>query len=384
MHVTTNKGVLTIDLAAIAHNWKVISYSLGENTSCGAVVKANAYGLGALPVASSLYDAGCRQFFVANVSEAIALRSSLGVLPTIYVLLGFADGEESLCLAHDLVPILTSLVMFERWLAFAKAHDGASAESGFRNIRAGIKVNTGMNRLGVDSSELYSLMSSRPECLAAAGVELVMSHFACADEVPHPLNQQQLTLFTQLVSVWRSSQVLPNVKFSMANSAGVLLHEKSHFDLVRPGIALYGGGTGGEPCELAEKLHDVVCLNLPVMQIRQVAAGESVGYGATFCGTSERTIAIVAGGYADGIFRVLSNKMWGYINGVHVPLVGRVSMDSCMFDVTDANISSNTDESLSVEILGSNASVHALAKAANTISYEVLTSLGSRYERHYI
>lgn len=384
MGVTTNKGVLTIDLAAIAHNWKAISCSLGENTSCGAVVKANAYGLGALPVASSLYDAGCRQFFVANVPEAIALRSSLGVLPTIYVLLGFADGEEGLCLTHDLVPILTSLVMFERWLVFVKTHGGVSAELGSHNIRAGIKVNTGMNRLGVEPSELYSLMSSRPDCLIAAGVEIVMSHFACADEVLHPLNQQQLGLFTQLMSVWKSSKALPSVIFSMANSAGALLHKKSHFDLVRPGIALYGGGTGSEPCELAGELHSVVCLTLPVMQIRQVPAGKSVGYGATFCDTSERMIATVAGGYADGIFRVLSNKVWGYVQGVPVPLVGRVSMDSCMFDVTDANILLDTYESLSIEILGANASIHALAKAANTISYEVLTSLGSRYERHYI
>ena len=383
MHVTTNKGLLTINLAAIGHNWKVISHYLRGGASCGAVVKANAYGLGAVPVASSLYDAGCRQFFVANVSEAVALRSSLGALPTIYVLLGFADGEESLCIEHDLVPVLTSLMMFERWLAFVKAQ-GISTTYGFRGARAGIKVNTGMNRLGVESSQLRSLVLSRPDCLIEAGIELVMSHFACADDMFHPLNQQQLELFTQLASVWKSSKILPSVIFSMANSAGILLHAESHFDLVRPGIALYGGGTGDEPCELAGKLHNVVCLKLPVMQIRKVPAGESVGYGATFCGSHERTIATVAGGYADGIFRTLSNAMWGYINGIRVPLVGRVSMDSCMFDVTDANVSLLVNEQLSVEILGSNASIHALAKAANTISYEILTSLGSRYERHYI
>lgn len=383
MHVTANKGLLTIDLSAIAHNWKVISQYLDDDTSCGAVVKANAYGLGVLPVASSLYDAGCRQFFVANVSEAIALRSSLGALPTIYVLLGFADGEEGLCVAHDLVPVLTSLLMFERWLVFAKAYR-VSVGDDYREVRAGIKVNTGMNRLGVEPSELRYLMLSRPSCLIAAGVELVMSHFACADEEFHPLNQQQLVLFEQLMFVWMSSKILPSAIFSMANSAGVLLNKTSHFDLVRPGIALYGGGTGDEPCEIAGKLHNVVCLLLPVMQIRQVLVGDSVGYGATFCGASERTIATVAGGYADGVFRTLSNNMWGYINGIRVPLVGRVSMDSCMFDITDAYTSLSDNELLYVEILGENASIHVLAKAANTISYEILTALGSRYERHYI
>jgi len=382
MHIAT-KGLLTIDLAAIAYNWKMISHYLDGGISCGAVVKADAYGLGALPVASSLYDAGCRHFFVANVSEAVALRSSLGALPTIYVLLGFADGEEGLCITHDLVPVLTSLMMFERWLAFVKAQ-GMSVGAGSRGARAGIKVNTGMNRLGVESSQLRSLISSRPDCIVEAGIELVMSHFACADDVLHPLNQQQLELFTQLVSVWKSSKILPNVIFSMANSAGVLLHAESHFDLVRPGIALYGGGTGDKPCELAGKLHNVVCLKLPVMQVRQVSAGESVGYGATFCGGDNRMIATVAGGYADGVFRTLSNKVWGYINGIRVPLVGRVSMDSCMFDITDAKVSLPSKELLCVEILGANASIHALAKAANTISYEILTSLGSRYERHYI
>lgn len=383
MHVTSNKGLLTIDLAAIAHNWKVISQYLDGDTSCGAVVKANAYGLGALPVATSLYDAGCRQFFVANVHEAIELRSSLGVLPTIYVLLGFADGEERLCVTHDLVPVLTSLAMFERWLVFVNAHY-ISAGRKHRGVRAGIKVNTGMNRLGVEPSELRNLMLFRPDCLIAAGVELVMSHFACADDVLHPLNQYQLVLFEQLVSVWKSSEILPRVVFSMANSAGVLLNKASHFDLVRPGIALYGGGTGGEPCDVAGKLHNVVCLMLPVMQIRQVLVGESVGYGATFCSPGERIVATVAGGYADGIFRTLSNKVWGYISGIRVPLVGRVSMDSCMFDITDAHALLPANELLHIEILGVNASIHVLAKSANTLSYEILTSLGLRYERHYI
>lgn len=383
MHVTANKGLLTIDLAAIAHNWTVISQYLDDDTSCGAVVKANAYGLGVLPVASSLYNAGCRQFFVANVSEAIVLRSSLGVLPTIYVLLGFADGEERLCVVHDLVPVLTSLAMFERWLVFVNAHD-VSANRKRRSVRAGIKVNTGMNRLGMEPSELCDLMLSRSDCLVAAGVEIVMSHFACADDVLHPLNQHQLVLFEQLVSTWKSSKILPRVIFSMANSAGILLNKASHFDLVRPGIALYGGGTGGESCDVAGQLHNVVCLMLPVMQIRQVRVGESVGYGATFCSPRERIIATVAGGYADGIFRALSNKVWGYISGIRVPLVGRVSMDSCMFDITDAHASLPANELLHIEILGVNASIHVLAKAANTLSYEILTSLGLRYERHYI
>ena len=377
----SNRASLTVDLSAITHNWQVITEHAGADVLCGVVVKANAYGLGVSPVATALSHVGCRHFFVAHIIEGIELRSLLGANVSIYVLLGFADGEEPLCAKYDLIPIISSVAMFERWLEFAVVN---SARGGASKLRAGIKVNTGMTRLGLDVPELQSLMSFRAKCLHDAGVELVMSHLACADDEPHPLNQKQIHLFQSVVSAWQSTPSLPKFKFSLTNSAGVLLHRSSHFDLVRPGIALYGGDVGGGQTVFGGALKHVVNLMLPIMQLRHVSAGETVGYGATFLCETDRVVAVVAGGYADGLFRFLGNNAWGYLNGVRVPLIGRVSMDSCMFDVSEVYSEDLHLETLSIEILGDFISINELASRCGTVGYEILTSLGTRFQRSYV
>ncbi|VUD51289.1 Alanine racemase 1 [Thalassocella blandensis] len=361
-------GELSVDLHAIATNWKFIQAQLGEQTACGAVVKANAYGLGVERVAPKIYQAGCRDFFVANLKEAIQLQSLVGRDARIFVLAGCIAGAESEFISRNIIPVIVSVAMLRRWADCVD--EGSCAE-------AALKVNTGMGRLGLEPAEFEALQQEIP-LLKRANVRWLMSHFACADEPGHELNDVQVQRFYHMTERLREQGV--PVKTSLANSAGVFLGAKAQSDLVRPGISLYGGNPG-----LAKNpMQPVVGLQLPVIQVRDLPAGEYVGYGATCSFTGPRKIAIVAGGYADGIMRSLSNKGWGWLAGCKVPIVGRVSMDSTMFDVTDSPAAQQLKEGDAIELLGEHVSIDELADAAETISYEILTSFGSRYQRCYI
>lgn len=361
-------GELSVDLHAIAENWRYIQRQLGTHTDCGAVVKANAYGLGVERIAPKIYQAGCRAFFVANLKEAIQLQSLVGRDVKIFVLGGCIAGAESEFIARGIIPVIVSYEMLQRWAAVAGNHD---------HPQAALKINSGMGRLGLESVE-FDRALEEPQLLHDAGIAWLMSHFACADEANHPLNKEQIERFSASLSAIRSLGL--DVKASLANSAGVFLGEAAQADLVRPGISLYGGNPG-----LAENpMRAVVGLRLPVMQVRRLPAGEYVGYGATCKFDTPRIIAVAAGGYADGIMRSLSNAGWGWLADSKVPIVGRVSMDSTMFDVTDSAAANDLKEGDAIELLGEHVSIDELAHAAGTISYEVLTSFGSRFQRCYV
>ncbi len=361
-------GELSVDLRAIADNWRFIKKQLRPDVSCGAVVKANAYGLGVDRIAPKIYQAGCRDFFVSNIKEAMQLKALIGLDAKVFVLTGCNAGAESDFVSRDFIPVIVSLDMLRRWAAVAQGNPAVSAV---------LKVNTGMGRLGLEMAEFEQLLHE-PEIFTQARITCVMSHFACADEMGHALNEKQITRFNAIKQALSAKGI--QVEASLANSAGVFLGDKAHHDVVRPGIALYGGNPG----LVDNPMQSVVGLRLPILQVRKLPAGECVGYGATKCFDDERYIAAVSGGYADGMMRSLSNSGWGFLQGLRVPIVGRVSMDSTLFDVTDVVKNVGLNVGTSIEILGKNVSVNDLADAASTISYEILTSFGSRYQRCYL
>lgn len=358
-------GVLNINLSALRRNWRLMRESF-SGQDCGAVVKANAYGLGVAPVVQSLFSEGCRQFFVATFDEAIQVKRLIPESVDIFVLQGVCPGMEQRFCDEGLVPVIFSAVMLRRWLN--------TAVSGHR--RCALKINTGMNRLGLEPEEFFAFSDeiSWPE---NTSVDLVMSHLACADELHHELNYLQLAKFQSVVEVVR--QRFPQAKASLANSAGIFLGDDWHFDLARPGIALYGGCS--TPA-LWGRLATVATLQLPVMQLRDISAGESVGYGGDYVAQEEMRIAIVSGGYADGLLRRLAPRFVGW-RGRRLPTLGRVSMDSCAFDVSQLPPEALPREGDLIEVIGEHLSLDDTAKAADTISYELLTRLGDRLQKVY-
>ncbi|WP_086933233.1 alanine racemase [Agarilytica rhodophyticola] len=365
-------GELSVDLRAIADNWRYIAGKLHTDTHCGAVVKANAYGLGVDRIAPKIYEAGCRNFFVANLKEAIQLQSLLGPDALIFVLSGCIAGAEETFVERNIIPVIVSYSMLTRWVtALRKLGDNSA------NAQAVLKVDTGMGRLGLEATDFNRLLED-DVLFREAKITYLMSHLACADDTDHNLNALQIARFNDMYTALKAKGF--DVKTSLANSAGIFLGEHTHGDIVRPGIALYGGNPGLK----INPMQPVVGLSLPILQIRHLVAGEAIGYGATRRFDENRVIAIASGGYADGIMRSLGNKGWGFLAGHKVPIVGRISMDSTMFDITDVPSASDIHEGAAIEILGENVSIDDLARAAGTISYEILTSFGARYQRCYL
>jgi alanine racemase len=341
-------ATLTIDLDAIAANWRALDRMTGPGVQTAAVVKADAYGLGVTRVVRALANAGARRFFVAAAEEGAAVRQALGPGPQISVLSGHMPGDTEMIHDLDLTPMLNSLEQITRHLESLPGHP------------FGVQLDTGMNRLGV---ELLEWQAVAP-ILVDAGPELLMSHLACADEPDHPANAAQLKIFHEMTD----GTGLPR---SLAATGGILLGPRYHFDLTRPGVGLYGG----RPHEAALP---VVTLSLPVIQTREVAPGESVGYGCTWVAERPSLIATVAAGYADGLPRTLSNRALLWDGDTACPLVGRVSMDMITVDITDL-----PEVPRELDILGPNQPVDVLADIAGTIGYELLTALGPRYTRRY-
>ncbi|MBP1805918.1 alanine racemase [Rubellimicrobium aerolatum] len=339
-------GRLSIDLSAIVSNWKALA-SLAR-TEAAPVVKADAYGLGVGPVARALAEAGARRFFVAYAEEGFALRRALGPGPEILVLGGHMEGDARLLAECGLTPMLNSVEQLTR-------HLESMPEQPF-----GLQLDTGMNRLGFEWAEWAAVA----EIALSQAPVLLMSHLACADEPDHPMNPYQLDLFRQMTDGL-------NVPRSLSATGGILLGPDYHFDLVRPGIGLYGG----LPFEHAQP---VVALDLPVIQVRELQEGEVAGYGNTWQAQRPSRLATVAAGYADGLLRSLSHRLTLWNGDKPCPAVGRVSMDLLIVDVTDLD---GTPEALT--ILGPKQGIDRLGESAGTIGYEVLTSLGSRYARAY-
>lgn len=344
-----------VDLAALTANWRDAARRAGA-AECGAAVKANAYGLGLIPVASALFAAGCRRFFVAHLAEGEALRAALPAA-TIHVLNGLPPGAAPAMLAARLVPVLASPAEIEEW---AVASRGAHP--------AFIQADTAMNRLGLTADEVAAL-ARKPDLLAAAGATHLLSHLSIGEVSAAPLNRLQWQRF----SAFRA--LLPTLKGTLANSAGTVLGPDFAFDLVRPGIALYGGDVSDAAPGLSRP---VVTLSATVLQVHAAAAGAVVGYGATVALARPSRLAVLSLGYADGFNRHAIRPDSGagvVIHGRFASFVGRVSMDLSVVDVTDIPDAARGDQA---EVIGPNRPLADYARALGTIDYEALTSLGRR------
>lgn len=353
-------GILTISVAAVVANWQTLAARIAP-ARCAAVVKADSYGLGAAHLVRPLYDAGCRDFFVVTLSEAEALRPLLPSDAPIYVLNGLMPGTAGAFIGNGIVPVLNSLAQCRAW---------ADAKRG--SLPSLIQVDSGMSRFGLDVAEQQALAAD-PGLVAATGAIAVMSHLACADVPDHAANGEQLAAFRSARSR------LPGLPGSLSASTGIFLGPDYHFDLCRPGAALYGI----ETTPLATGLKPVVDLKVRVGQLRTIETGASVGYGYSFRASRTTRLATLTTGYADGWWRRFSNCAGAaYFGDVRLPSVGRVSMDSFSVDVSALPEGVLAEGDL-LEIIGPHQSVDDVARAAGTIGYEVLTALGKRYHRIY-
>jgi alanine racemase len=359
-------GILTIDVGAIVENWRALG-ARAQPAECAAVIKADAYGCGIAPVADALAKAGCETFFVAHLAEARAARQ-VAAGAAIYVLNGLLPGTAAACAESDLRPVLSSTAEFDEWTAFRTATAWLGG--------AALHVDTGMNRLGLGIDEAAALAQRFPR---NPGIALVMSHFAIAEEADHPLNAKQMGLFRDVRALF------PGIPGSLANSSGIFLGPDAHHDMVRPGVALYGANPTPEHLN---PMRPVVRLEGRIVQVRDIAEGDTVGYGATWTAGRDSRVAAVCIGYADGFMRAAgsSNLRSGadaIVAGRRCPLAGRVSMDLLVVDITDLG-EHEPQRGDFVTLLGDEIGVDDLAARAGTIGYEVLTSLGRRYRRVWV
>lgn len=362
--MTAARSELLVDLDALAANWCLIRDTVAPRTA-GAVVKADGYGLGAMAVATRLFAEGCRDFFVATADEALTLRPHVARTARVHVFEGPQPATAASLAASDVIPVLNDAPQLACWRT-------AAAACG-RALPASIQVDTGMARLGFDIDTL-SRLAREPSSFAGIDLQLLMTHLSCADVPANPHNASQLARFAA------AQQLLPQLRSSIGNSAGALAGVLTRGDLVRPGIALYGSNPFADLRAIA--LREVASLRAPILQVRAVRQGETIGYGATFTATRDMRIAVVALGYADGYLRALSNCGWGVLDGQRVPLVGRVSMDLTTFDVTD--VKAEVAPGAMITLLGGGVDIDALAHAAGTLGYELLTRLGPRLKRRYL
>ena len=372
------QATLTVDLAAIAANWRLLRDTAAP-AECAAVVKADAYGTGSEQVARALAAAGCRTFFVAHASEAIRLRRQLSAPEfRIYVLNGLAGGDNTVRTKtvrtktvramrdHDLRPVICCMEDLQLWLGITPPGHPA-------NI--GLQFSTGMNRLGffpADAAKTAQLTAGLP----GLTIDFVMSHFVSSEITGDPLNDQQIADFASI------RVLFPSVPASLANSSGIFLPQAPHYDLVRPGYALFGGNP--LPGRTNPMQH-VVRLQAPVLQVRHIQTGETAGYNGVWKAQRKSTLAIIGVGYADGFLRSAGgqdNPAHALIGGVPCPVAGRVSMDLLILDATDAP-PGDVRPGAMAELLGSTIGIDDLAARCGTIGYEILTNLGCRYHRTY-
>ncbi|MFZ2871073.1 alanine racemase [Zavarzinia sp.] len=358
---------LTIDLAAIAANWRMLA-GLAAPAIAGAAVKGDAYGLGAARVAPALYGSGCRHFFVAHVGEGIALRPHLPADAVIFVLHGIPAGTAGEFLAHGLTPVLNGLGDIAAW-----SRAGAIAH---RRLPAALHVDTGMSRLGLSGAEV-DLLCAEPDRLDGISLDLVISHLACADDPANPMTAAQRLRFLDICG--RLPHTGRPFRRALANSAGIFWGADYAFDLVRPGIALYGGNPVNG--RLAP-VRPVVRLEAGILQVREIDPPETVGYGATHKVVRPTRVATVAVGYADGFLRAAGNRALALVDGREVPVLGRISMDLMTIDVTDVAPQS-CRPGMYITLVGDALTIDRVAATMDTVSYELLTRLGRRFERVY-
>ncbi len=350
------RPVLTVSLAAVGWNYRTLRET-APNAEVAAVVKADAYGLGLAPIAGKLKSAGCNTFFVATLDEGFALRALVGGTPRIFVLNGLAPGAAPAFASYNLAPVLNSLAEIREWADFGRRP-------------AALQIDTGMSRAGLSPDEL-SALAADAALLARLDLALILSHLAHGDEAASSANAAQRRRFRDALAR------LPAAPASLAASGGIFLGPEYHFDLVRPGIALYGGN----PLAAGESpVRPAVTLTAEILGLRTIARGETAGYGGTFIAARDTLLAVCNIGYADGLPRALSNKGIAYLGGTPCPYAGRVSMDLLTLDVTAAP-ESERQRGATVEIIGPGMPLEELARRADTVNYEILTGLGARFTR---
>ncbi|MDI7861731.1 alanine racemase [Rhizobiaceae bacterium n13] len=357
-------GLLSIDLGALRANYLALCRRTAP-VKVAAVVKADAYGLGAGRVAPVLYAAGCRNFFVAHFHEALRLKPYIPSDADIYVLNGLQPGSEITCADAGIVPVLNSLEQLANWSTLGRDRQ--------TRLPAALQFDTGMSRLGLAPEETQEIVG-QPSLLDWVDVSFIMSHLACGDEPDNAANTGALANMREVAALF------PAARVCFANSGGILLGTDFHGDLARTGIALYGGAP---VAGLANPMKPVVRLSVRVIQTRTVPAGTAVGYGGAHVTKGETRLATISAGYADGLPRHLSDTGAAYFDGVRLPIVGRVSMDSMTLDVSALPESALKLGSL-VELIGEHQTLEDIANASGTISYEILTRLGQRYHREYL
>jgi len=364
----STRPVLRVNLKTIKQNYNSLQNLVGKKTKVAASVKADAYGLGALRISRALYGAGCRTFFTATAGEGKIVREAIGDNASIYVLNGPSPRDLTLFFGSQLKPVINSIAQAYMW------RDATATAK--RPPFSVIHIDTGMNRLGFSSEEYEKLVRNK-KLVEDLNIEFVMSHLACAPDKNDDYNSRQLDAFR------KSAARLPLMPLSLANTAGIYLGPKYHFQIVRPGIGIYGGiATENKGQEVSQP---AVSLMAPVLQIRRLSPGDKLGYNSTYEAKSERTIAIVGAGYADGVpVSVSSNgtESLGFATLLkkRCPIVGRVSMDLTALDISQLKRPPRIGDW--AEFLGEN--LEHDAKNAKTINYEMLTRVGSRVRREYI
>ena len=354
-------GVLTVDLGALGRNYRRLCAEAPRAAVAG-VVKADGYGVGAVPVVQALLAEGCRHIVVAHLAEAQALRDIVPPDVELIVLHGPAPGAEAAFAAQGIVPVLNASAQVAAWSALARRDRHV--------LPAYLQLDTGMSRFGLSEADLATVCAA-PGALAGIGLRGVVSHLACADEPEHPANAAQIARFN------RMRAQLPPLPASLSASSGIFLGAEAQFDIVRPGAALYGiNPTPGQP----NPMEPVMRLDAMVMQTRDVAAFTPVGYGHTQCPDHPAHLATLAVGYADGFRRALSGQGQVWFGDQAMPIIGRVSMDSLVVDATGVEVRPGD----LVELIGPHRSVDDVAAAAGTIGYEILTGLGRRFVRRYV
>lgn len=353
---------LEVDLQAIAENWKHLARLAGQ-AAVGAAVKADAYGLGAAPVGEALWQAGCRHFFVAHLAEGAALRAALPYA-LIYVLHGAPEGFEADCLDYGLIPVLNNPHQLSAWVGLARRMNRGP-------LPAVLHIDTGMTRLGFAPRDIQKAAKDR-ELMAHLDLRYVMSHLSCGDERGHPKNEEQRKAFHKL------RRLFPKAEASLANSGGLFQGRPYHYDLARPGIALYGGAPlMGE----ANPMRPVVRLCAQILETRDITEPTTVGYSGTYKLKKGR-IAILPVGYADGLMRALSNKGFALVQGVECPYAGRVSMDLVAIDVSRLPEGAGGRGEVAT-VIGDGITIDRLAEWAGTNAYEIICRLGPRLTRLY-
>ncbi|XDZ64592.1 alanine racemase [Alphaproteobacteria bacterium LSUCC0684] len=353
--------IARIDLDRLVANWRNLN-TLSGQAEASAVIKADAYGHGVEMVGRALYQAGCRVFFTASINEAVLLRSHLGK-----AVIGYFDGlhaeDTEAVRAYDIWPAISSPGQMDLLADMARRHGNP--------IPAMLQIDTGMNRLGAGPDRLDELASS--EKLNAGDWKLIFSHLASADDPQSAQSETQRAAFD------RVRRLFPSIPASLAATGGIALGPAFHYQMTRPGIGIYG--LPPLP-SLAPHLNPALSLHARVLEIRQAKAGEHVGYNATATLGRDTRLATVAGGYADGVRRQLSNKGTVHKDGFAAPVIGRVSMDTTIVDITDwpENHLAPGDW---LDLIHDGYTADDMARDSDTIGYDILTTLGLRAKRQY-